>query len=230
MSHIQELHHCIEVHPLILLERTFRLLEPTPYAKCCGDPRDTYQFDELAKVLKEGAQAHCRICGKLLMIWLEPAWWELPAFRTNYYARHEILKILWNNPTLYTPEELDLDLFPSPVLASIRFHFGTVRKAYAAIGRKYTLPEVANWKERVAEFLGEIPDAVIARQLGVSKSAVARLRRKNGIPAVSGYQRLSRDGELRTKASGLDTGALSSPMPTILDSLAIPVSLSFALP
>lgn len=194
-----ELRHEIEVHPLILLEREFRLLEPTPYAKCCGDPRDTYPFDELAKALKKAEQVHCRVCGKLLMVWLEPAWWEHPSIRTNYYARHEILKILGNNDTVYTPEELDLDLFPTPALASIRFHFGTVRKAYAAIDRKYTLPEVANWKERVAEFLGKIPDAVIARQLGVSKSAVARLRGKNGIPAVSGYRRLPRDRELRRR-------------------------------
>lgn len=71
-----------------------------------------------------------------------------------------------------------------PLFASIRAHFGTIGAAYFQIGVDYKWPEIPKseiWKEKVVDFLGRMPDTVIADCVGVKVAAIRKLRREKKI-------------------------------------------------
>ena len=65
---------------------------------------------------------------------------------------------------------------------SALIHFGTLRNAFKKVGIKYNFKEVASWKPRIRRFLGHLPDGVLAKFAGVSRSTIWCLRKKLGIP------------------------------------------------
>ncbi len=78
-----------------------------------------------------------------------------------------------------TPELFKRDY--RDVFHSVKIHFGTLAAAYAREGLTYPHVEVLEWKEIVAQFLGNMSDALIADHAGVSTSTIARHRRSLGI-------------------------------------------------
>jgi hypothetical protein len=61
------------------------------------------------------------------------------------------------------------------------FHFGGLAQAFKEIGVKYTEESFDGWLEKVAEFLGRLPDTKIAQAINKPASFVRRLRNKLGI-------------------------------------------------
>ncbi len=59
---------------------------------------------------------------------------------------------------------------------SAMIHFGNLRAAFAEIGLTYDHDPRKGWQQRIAPFLGEVPDAQIAKVVGVSRSTIRRMR------------------------------------------------------
>lgn len=64
-------------------------------------------------------------------------------------------------------------------------HFGGIRQAFTKLGITYIHQVDPSWKQQVAPFLGKMADTVIAELIGVSVSAVRKLRWGMGIDAYS---------------------------------------------
>jgi hypothetical protein len=64
---------------------------------------------------------------------------------------------------------------------SALFHYGTVKEAFKAKGWDYAYDQTHGWEDKVAAFLGEIPDSIIASTVGVPVQKVTAFRRKLGI-------------------------------------------------
>lgn len=74
------------------------------------------------------------------------------------------------------------------VYRSAIFHFGSLKKAYAEAGMDYPHVETAaDWVDKVVNFLGSVPDGLIASVAGVSVYKVKKLRRDLGIRGFRGY-------------------------------------------
>jgi hypothetical protein len=71
------------------------------------------------------------------------------------------------------------------VLASARYHFGTLTKGFRLLGVFFKGEPRLSWKDKVTPFLGKCPDKLIAGICDVTNSTVCRLRNKLGIPAFS---------------------------------------------
>jgi hypothetical protein len=67
------------------------------------------------------------------------------------------------------------------VVASARFHFGTVTKAYQQIGIDFIGEPALTWKDKVRPFLGQCSDALIAEVVNASPATVRRYRVSLGI-------------------------------------------------
>lgn len=80
-----------------------------------------------------------------------------------------------------TPEEIEKE-YPA-VFHSVRVHHGTLRRAFEQIGIQYQYESVHNWQERVQDFLGKLPDTVIAEVVDTSVGAIRRLRKSLRISA-----------------------------------------------
>lgn len=73
---------------------------------------------------------------------------------------------------------------------SALIHFGSLTKAFATMGVKYTAEaeKRKGWQDRIATFLGRVPDTLIATVVGVSAKTVQKYRRERGVGAFSGYE------------------------------------------
>lgn len=59
---------------------------------------------------------------------------------------------------------------------SVRVHHGNFRVAFEKIGIQYQFETVTNWKEKVRDFLGKLPDTVIAEVVDLPVRAIRKLR------------------------------------------------------
>ncbi len=67
------------------------------------------------------------------------------------------------------------------VYQSALAHHGSLTAAFKLIGVDYDLERPVSWRERVAPFLGMLPDTSIARAANVPVASVRALRREQGI-------------------------------------------------
>jgi DNA-directed RNA polymerase subunit M/transcription elongation factor TFIIS len=67
------------------------------------------------------------------------------------------------------------------IVASARFHFGTVTKAYQKLGITYVGEPALSWRDKVKPFLGQCSDALIAELCNVSPSTIRRYRVSLGV-------------------------------------------------
>lgn len=82
-----------------------------------------------------------------------------------------------------TPDEIQKE-YPA-IYHSVRVHHGNLRRAFEKVDIQYQYESVVNWKERVNDFLGKLPDTVIAEVVDLSVKAVRDLRRSLGISPFS---------------------------------------------
>ncbi|MFC1598514.1 hypothetical protein ACFL2U_00680 [Patescibacteria group bacterium] len=68
---------------------------------------------------------------------------------------------------------------------SAMIHFGTLKTAFAKVDLVYPFDQVHEWQEKVQDFLGKLPDTVIAQSVGKSRKTIGRLRRRLEIPAYT---------------------------------------------
>jgi hypothetical protein len=66
---------------------------------------------------------------------------------------------------------------------SAKFHWGSITTAMVEAGLEYSFEEVIRWEDKVAPFLGKMPDTVIAKHCNQPTSHVRNLRIKKGIRA-----------------------------------------------
>ena len=78
---------------------------------------------------------------------------------------------------LLTETELQRE-FPM-VYQSCKYHFGSLKTAYKQIGIEFK--EDIPWKEKVKDFLGKLPDRVIAIVVGTTSNHISKLRKSLGI-------------------------------------------------
>jgi len=81
-------------------------------------------------------------------------------------------------------EELEKD--HRAIFYSALVHFGTLYDAFKQRGiiRQYD-PRPANWQDRIAGYLGRLPDETIAQLVGEDPRAIAKLRRQRQKPTFS---------------------------------------------
>lgn len=176
----------LNVHPMIALKRGLMLVKPLLEGRCCGKG---YDEEEIHENIEEnlGQAAKCLSCGTSLYLWLRINWWSYPEMRVSYFTSEAVLQTLQQE--IFLPEQLDMIIAPSPLLASARYHFGSLRNAYKQVGVDYPHAEIADWQEAVIPFLGTVPDGVLAELINVSPWAVKRLRRHHEIRGVRGYNK-----------------------------------------
>ncbi len=69
------------------------------------------------------------------------------------------------------PKQID-----SGLRQSANYHFGGLTQAFSQIGVTYTLEVIPPWREKVRDFLGQLPDTVIAKIVGVKVRVIQRYR------------------------------------------------------
>ena len=76
-----------------------------------------------------------------------------------------------------------------PIYASAIFHFGNLKSAFKKIGIDYIFEEATEpaWRKKARPFLGELPDAEIARCFGLHPSTISKERRAQRIPKYCSY-------------------------------------------
>ena len=82
-----------------------------------------------------------------------------------------------------TPDEINHEA--PAVYHSVRVHHGNLRRAFAKIGIQYAFENVTNWQEKVRDFLGKLPDTVIAEVVDLPVRTVRNLRNSHGIRPFS---------------------------------------------
>ena len=98
---------------------------------------------------------------------------ELP-----FYCATQVLAQLDGLQTL-TPEEIQKTA--PAVYHSTRVHHGNFRIAFQQIGLPYAFETVSDWKEKVKDFLGKLPDTMVAKVVDLSVRTVRTLRNSRGI-------------------------------------------------
>lgn len=93
---------------------------------------------------------------------------ELP-----FYCATQVLAQLSGLQEL-RPEEIQKE-HPA-IYHSVRVHHGNFRIAFEKIGIQYRFETVTNWKEKVRDFLGKLPDTVIAEVVDMPVRQVRKLR------------------------------------------------------
>ena len=71
------------------------------------------------------------------------------------------------------------------VYYSALYHFGCLAEAYKLLNIEYPFKENLDWKDRLAGFLGQVPDSYIAQYAGVSAREVSKYRKEMGIQKYS---------------------------------------------
>jgi len=101
-----------------------------------------------------------------------------------FYCKRQTLAAL--PATSVTPENISRS--EPAVYRSAIFHFGSLQKAYAEAGMDYPhVDKATDWADKVMNFLGMVPDGMIASVAGVSVYRVKRLRRMLGFSGFRGY-------------------------------------------
>ena len=133
--------------------------DPTDITTCC--PKCKHRFE---------AKLVCDVLGGRI---------EVP-----FLCKQQTMAALPANSV--TPEDISRN-HPA-VYRSAIFHFGSLKKAYAEAGMDYPhVDKAADWADKVMNFLGLVPDGMIASVAGVSVYKVKKLRRDIGIPGFRGY-------------------------------------------
>lgn len=98
-----------------------------------------------------------------------------------------IIEMLCASQTLYALRGWDmlspkaLEKHNPSAFKSAVYHFGGLAQAFKEIGVKYAEESFDGWLEKVAEFLGRLPDTQIAKAINKPPSFVRGLRNKLGI-------------------------------------------------
>ena len=117
----------------------------------------------------------CPNCGKRFVARLMSGPVEL-----TWYCPNQALYELKGQENL-TPAQI-LKWNPS-VYHSALTHFGSMANTFKEMGIDYPHKEQAAWHGKIHEFLGKLPDAIIAEVVSVKPGVITRLRKKFDIPA-----------------------------------------------
>jgi hypothetical protein len=71
------------------------------------------------------------------------------------------------------------------VYHSVRVHHGNLRRAFEKIGVQYPFENITDWKTKVGEFLGKLPDTIVAEVVDMPVRAIRKLRKSLNIKPFS---------------------------------------------
>lgn len=97
-----------------------------------------------------------------------------------FYCATQVLAQL-RGLEMLPPEEIQKN--QPAIYHSVRVHHGNFRVAFEKIGIQYPFETITNWKEKVQDFLGKLPDTVIAEVVDMSVGTVRALRKSLRIKA-----------------------------------------------
>lgn len=80
-------------------------------------------------------------------------------------------------------------------------HFGSLRQAYAKIEIQYPHAEIPDWKNKIAAFLGQLPDTMIAVAVDKSVRAIRKYRKSLGINPYDRRQALEAAEQAETSSN-----------------------------
>lgn len=103
------------------------------------------------------------------------------SIETPFYCASQSLARITGDMTKLTPSELrtrDMGLYHSLI-----FHFGTLSSAFAQANLVYPHAEQLDWKDKVLNYLGFLPDRDIASAVGVKPAEITRFRKERKIGA-----------------------------------------------
>jgi len=82
-----------------------------------------------------------------------------------------------------TPDEIRAQ--EPAIYHSVRVQHGNLRHAFQLVGIQYAYENVTNWQEKVHDFLGKLPDTVIAEVVDLPVRTVRNLRKSLNISPFS---------------------------------------------
>lgn len=103
------------------------------------------------------------------------------SIETPFYCASQSLARITADMAKLTPSELracDMGLYHSLI-----FHFGTLSNAFAAANLVYPHAERTDWKDKVVNYLGFLPDRDIASAVGVKPIEISRFRKHHNVKA-----------------------------------------------
>jgi len=121
-------------------------------------------------------QCHYRFAPKLM--WKDP----VGSAELQFYCATQVLEQLLGLEKM-TPDEIR-EKKPA-VYHSVLVHHGNLRAAFQKISIQYQFENVTNWKEKIEDFLGKLPDTVIAKVVDVSVRSIRSLRKSLEIEPFS---------------------------------------------
>lgn len=95
-----------------------------------------------------------------------------------FYCAAQTLNML-RGKSVFSPGEM-MRLHPA-VYHSALIHFGTLTNAFSRIAVRYKEPSVPNWRDKIAHFLGLMPDTIIAECVNTHVHTIRKMRRRLGI-------------------------------------------------
>lgn len=98
--------------------------------------------------------------------------------RLQFFCATQVLEMLRGKETL-SPEQIRKEN-PGAYHSAI-VHHGGLRQAFKQIDITYKFDDLGDWKDKIKDFLGRLPDTDIARAVGVSSSVISNLRRSLNI-------------------------------------------------
>ena len=69
-------------------------------------------------------------------------------------------------------------------------HHGGLRQAYAKIGIQYPYEEITDWRKKIKDFLGRVPDTLIAKAVDKSVKTIREMRKRDKVPAYNVHRAL----------------------------------------
>ena len=110
---------------------------------------------------------------------------EYAKLEVPFYCYRQVVYFFKQHPELANLPPQTIEKRHPAYAASAMIHFGN----YATLFRNkeldlpYAFGEIASWEHKVKQFLGKVPDEIIAKCVGVSKKVVAKRREDLKIPA-----------------------------------------------
>jgi hypothetical protein len=133
----------------------------------------------------ECTSCHGRFAPKI--VWRDS---DISCVELPFYCSEQVLARL-EGLAGKTPDQIQKD--HAAIYHSVLIHHGNLRRAFQRIGIQYPYENVMDWQEKVRDFLGKLPDTVVASVVDLPVRKIRNLRKSFDIQPFS-YRELAGAG------------------------------------